>query len=401
MGPIIRTLTRNRVRTGLLVVEIAVTLAVALNCLGLLLDQRRELTRDTGLDEAHLIAVELQPWSTDYRDREFRNQLVTRDLAALRGLSGVADASAIRPFPLQGGGSSMLLRRMGAPDSELLRAPRYTADDHVISTLGLELAAGRGFTPDDLRLDPGPQILNTLVTQDLADALFPDGDALGQTIDTGSAEWPDVIVGIVKTMHTPYGGGPMEDRILIYPGLPSDDSFMSYLLRAQPGQRDRLIPELGDVLRANDERRVVEVKPFLEVKALGYALNRFLAGLLATIIALLLVVTALGIFGMTSFSVTRRTREVGTRRALGASRGAVARQFLLETALVGVLGSAIGLAGAVALNVLLVAQMDATPLSPMLAVGGLAVLWALGFAATVMPALRAARIAPAVATRTV
>jgi putative ABC transport system permease protein len=176
---------------------------------------------------------------------------------------------------------------------------------------------------------------------------------------------------------------------------------MSYLVRAAPGERDRLIAELERPLLDNDDRRVVQVRPFLEIKATGYAVDRFLAGLLATIIALLLFVTALGVFGMTSFSVTQRTKEVGTRRALGASRVEVVRQFLVESAILGAVGSALGLVGAVALNGLLVGEMDATPLSPALAVAGLAVLWGLGFAATILPALRAARLEPAIATRTV
>lgn len=401
MGPIIRSFARNRLRAGLLIVEIAVTLAIVVNCLALLLEQRQKLIQPTGIDEANLIAVEMMPWDGAYRDDGFRQQLIRRDLASLMALPGAVSASAIRPFPLQGGGSSLQLKALGAPDERKIRAPRYTADEKVLETLGLELVAGRGFTIDDVPLENGPRILNCLVTQDLADAVFPDGDALGQSIDTGSEEWPDIIVGIVRRMHTPYGGGPMEDRILIYPGLPGNGSFMSYMVRAEPGQLDGLVPAVEDTILANDGRRVVRVRPLADYKAQGYSLNRFVAAVLVVIIILLLAVTSLGLFGMTSFSVSQRTKEIGTRRALGASRGMILGQFLLESGLIAAVGSAFGLIGAYGLNRVLVTSMDAMPLAPELVVGGVAVLWLVGLAATIVPATRASRMEPALATRTV
>ncbi len=319
----------------------------------------------------------------------------------LRSLPGVAEATPIRPFPLQGGGSSTQLKPLGAPDEAKVRAPVYRAGSRVLETLGLELVAGRTFTDDDLPEGSGPQILNIIVTQDLADALFPDGDALGQTVDTGSEEHPDVIVGIVRQMHTPYGGGPMEDRIFFYPSRPHSESFISYLVRAEPGQLDGLIPSVEETLTTIDDRRVVRVRPLMDYKARGYAMNHVMAWILGVIIFLLLFVASLGLFGVTAFSVTRRTREIGTRRALGATRIEVFRQFLLESATVAAAGTALGLVGAVGLNIALVSAMDAAQLDPALAIFGIGLLWAVGVVATLLPASKAMRIEPAIATRSV
>jgi len=401
MGPILRMLLRNRVRTGLLVAEIAVTLAIVLNCLSVLLEQHRELTRPTGIDEANLVAVEMLPWDAAYRDEATRLSIMRADLAAVRALPGVVGASAMSPFPLQGGGSSTQVKALGASDETKVRAPVYAADDRVVSTLGLELVAGRDFTPQDTPVESGPAIFNVIVTQALADALFPDGQALGGRIDSGSEDFPDVIVGIVKQMHTPYGGGPMEDRILIYPQPQGSASRMTYLVRTEPGQLAALLPVIEDTIRAADDRRIVTAKPLLEYKARGYSLNAFLAGLLSAIIALLLGVTALGIFGMTSYSVTQRTREIGTRRALGADRSDVVVQFLVEGSIVTLAGTGLGLVGAFALNLALMSHMDATALSPGLALAGVALLWAVGLAATAVPAVKASRLQPVLATRTV
>jgi putative ABC transport system permease protein len=401
VGPIFRSLLRNRIRTGLLVAEIAVTLAIVLNCFGLLIEARRDLTRPTGIDEANLVVVEMLPWDPAYRDAATRLEILRADVEALRALPGVLDATAMGPIPLQGGGSSGQVKALGAADESKVRAPVYWADERVISTLGLELVAGRDFTPDDVPVESGPAILNVIVTQALADAVFPDGDALGERLDTGSEEWPDVIVGVVKQMHTPYGGGPMEDRIMIYPRPRHHASFMSYLVRTEPEQLDGLLPVIEDTIRARDDRRVVAAKPLLEYKARGNALSRSLSGVLIVIIALLLGVTALGIFGMTSFAVAQRTREVGTRRALGASRLKVVIHFLTENAMVVISGTGLGLLGAVALNAALMSATDATALSPGLAAAGVMLLWVVGFLATIVPAVKASRLQPVLATRTV
>jgi putative ABC transport system permease protein len=401
MGPLIRAMFRNKLRVGLLVAEIAFTLAIVLNCFGLLSDQLAIIRRDSGIDEANLIAVELLPWGEDYQDEEFRRSTVRRDLEALRAVPGVVDASALSPFPLQGGGSSTQLKPLGADDSARVRAPVYRADDHVLATLGLELVAGRDFVPADVPDHSDAAIFNVLVTQDLADALFPNGDALGKSLDTGSEEYPDVIVGIVRRMHTPYGGGPMESRILIYPRPRSRASFQSYLVRTEPGQLDSLLRTVEETVLQTEDRRVVTALPLMDYKARGYAGERLLIGVLSTVIGLLLAVAALGLFGMTSFAVTQRTREIGTRRALGASSRSIVMQFLTESVVVLAMGTGIGLVAAVALNTALVSLMDASTLSGGMAVAGVVILWTIGMVATLSPAVRASRLAPVLATRSV
>ncbi|MBP1644155.1 MAG: macB 13 [Acidobacteria bacterium] len=401
IGPIFRAMTRNRTKVALLVLEIAVTTAIVLNCLALILDQRARIGRDSGLDEANLISVTIRPWGADYADDAFRADLVRRDVAALEAVPGVAAAAAIRPTPLQGGGSSSQFKPLGAPDTAKVRSPVYTADPNVLATLGLELVEGRALEERDVPVESGPQILNCLVTRDFADALFPGESPIGKLIDSGSEEYPDVIVGVVARMVTPYGGGPMESRIVIYPGRPSAQNAMSYLVRAEPGERERVFGALDPALVATQSERQVTVRTLEEVKAGGYSLNVFLSKVLAILMVLLLGVTALGIFGTTSFSVTQRTKQIGTRRALGAARGEILRHFLVENSLIAAMGMALGLAGAFALNVLLVTQFEGGKLSPALTLAGVLLIWAIGVVATVAPARRASRLSPAIATRTI
>jgi putative ABC transport system permease protein len=401
IGPILRAMKQNKTKVVVLVLEIAVTVTIVLNCLTMIFDQRQRLTKPTGIDEENILAVEVRPFGAQFQEDEFLFQLVDRDAAALRALPGVIAATPFSPFPLQGGGSSFQLKPLGAPDSDLVRSPVYVADPYFIETLDLELVTGRAFTDADMPTGPGPRIANMIVTKDLADALFPDGDAVGQTVDTGSVEYPDVIVGVVDYMFTPYGGGPMETRISFYPGRPASSSRMSYLVRTEPEAYDEVFAAIDKTLLDLQPDRLISVRTMLEIKGGGFALNQFLITVLGGLVFLLLFVTGLGIFGMTSFSVAQRTKQVGTRRALGASRAAVVRYFLLENSLISTLGLALGLIGAFGLNVFLVNKVDGTRLGLDLVAIGIVILLVLGFVATLFPAIKASRLSPALATRTV
>jgi putative ABC transport system permease protein len=129
--------------------------------------------------------------------------------------------------------------------------------------------------------------------------------------------------------------------------------------------------------------------------------DRAMAAYLAVLIVLLLAIAALGVFGLASFNVGTRTRQIGTRRALGARRGDVLRHFLAENWLLTTMGVVVGIGLAYGLNVGLVTAVAGARLRwPLLAVGVL-LLWSAGLLATLAPALRASRISPALATRNV
>lgn len=401
IGPILRAMARNKTKVALLVLEIAFTTAIVLNCLAMIGAQRGQMLRDSGLDEENLVAVQLRPWGEAFADDAFANAQAERDMTALRALPEVSDAALIGPLPLQGGGSSSTFKQMGGKDSDKVRAPVYYADEHVVATLGLELVEGRNLAATDRPVKSGSQILNCLVTRDFADAVYPGVSPIGKLIDSGNPEFPDVIVGVVRRMVTPYGGGPMESRIVIYPGGPVTGAFASYLVRGKSADLSGLIRQVESTLLDQQAERILTLRTMSEVKGNGYALNVFLVRVLALITVLLLAVTALGIFGTTSFSVTQRTKQIGTRRALGASRTEIVRYFLLENTLIAGMGIGLGLLAAFGLNVLLVTEFAGARIGPALVLGGVLLLWLIGVAATILPARRASKLSPALATRTV
>ena len=120
---------------------------------------------------------------------------------------------------------------------------------------------------------------------------------------------------------------------------------------------------------------------------------------MSMVIALIVLVTGLGIVGVTAFSVTERRKQIGTRRALGATKAAVLRYFLLENWIVTNAGLILGVAAAYGLNVLLVTQTAGAKLDWRFVVAAVVLLWLQGIVATLIPAMRATRFSPVIATR--
>jgi len=154
-------------------------------------------------------------------------------------------------------------------------------------------------------------------------------------------------------------------------------------------------------LVAINDGRNVELKTISEIKDLYFSESRIVIGGMVAVILLIIIVTGLGIVGVTSFAVTERTRQIGTRRALGATKPAIVRYFLVENWMITTFGATLGLAFAYALNILLVTTTQAVKLDWHLIAAGIAMLWALCIVATLAPAWRAASVPPVIATKAV
>jgi putative ABC transport system permease protein len=191
------------------------------------------------------------------------------------------------------------------------------------------------------------------------------------------------------------------DEIVLAPAVPAGPTAL-YLVRTQPGLRDqvmsRVVKEFESLQR---DRFVDKIKPLADTASEGRAADRASAVVLAILASFVLAVTMLGLFGFAAFAVTSRTKEIGTRRAIGATKSDILKQFLLENWLITtagvIVGSAITLAFALQLSMLL--ELPRLPL--VFLVGSMALIWTAGLLAALMPALRGASVPPAVATRAV
>jgi putative ABC transport system permease protein len=400
LGPIFRALMHNPTRFWLIGVEIALTLAIVVNCVAIILEQRHLLTRPSGLDEPNLVVVTTDPFTEDFAEDEFIDMVRDEDLRRLRALPGVRAAAAIDYVPLAGGGSLTGLRGSDN-DGDGQPSPFFEVGLGAIDALGVEIVAGRDHMESDLR--PGDdEPTNLIMTQALADKIFPDGDALGNTVaDPDTGEVFGHVVGIIRQMHNAWPRSSIAGSAMLIPGPPNDQRRIRYMVRTEPGALEAVFNELEPTMLAVNADRIVTIRPISEYKRRYFDDEIVLVKVLTWLAVLLVGVTSLGIIGLTSFSVTQRTREIGTRRALGATRGAVLRYFVIEIWLISGIGLALGAVLTYALNYVLAHLADAPAIGLPLIAGGIFILWAIGLASALAPAFRATLVPPVVTTRTV
>ncbi|HEU4409903.1 MAG TPA: FtsX-like permease family protein [Polyangiaceae bacterium] len=419
-GPIVRAMLRNKVRFGLIVAEIALTLAVVTNCVALILHARGEMSRPSGFDDEALVRVDARQLDTSYRDEGRLDEARRRDVEALRATPGVRSVMNTNFLPWTGGGSSTEVKPLGAPT--MLRTQVYATDASVSATLGVALEAGREFTAADAERDAerlralnatrrerdaagkvgaaDRYLQDVVVSRALAELAFGPGPHLGQLLEDSDGDHYQ-IVGVIDRFYNPYGW-PIHEYVMFYANhVRSYEGGAAFLVRAEPGRAAAVARAIEERLRRPGEAREIQVRLITDVRDKFFGPQRLVSMLMGSVVVLLLAVTAFGVGGLTSFSVTERTRQIGTRRALGATTGAVLRYFLLENWLLTTAGLALGGALAVGLNVLLVSTVAGAKLHAGVVALGMAALWAAGLGAALLPARRAARTSPAVATRNV
>jgi putative ABC transport system permease protein len=175
-----------------------------------------------------------------------------------------------------------------------------------------------------------------------------------------------------------------------------------YVFRTEPGEQDRLMAAVTDKLyEINPDRLLINPTTQAEIVRRTYESNRAIATILAVISVLMVMITAFGIVGLASFTVNQRTRQIGTRRALGAKKRDILRYFLVENVMLTTIGVVLGSAMAYGIHLFLFSIMHIPKMSFALIPVGVVVLYVLGFVAVLGPALRATAVTPAVASRAV
>jgi putative ABC transport system permease protein len=401
MHPILSAMRRNKFGALLIAAQMAVTLAFLANALTLVEQRIGWSGRPSGLAEADIFVMQTE--SVDHPGDLAARQ--TADVAALRALPGVVDAYATNMYPLEGGGQIETVNLTADQKTPTAFAAHYMGDEHALHTMDLKLIAGRNFSADEIadRSDNDiPPPSGFIVTKTLAAKLFPNGDALGKPIYVENVR-PVPIVGIVDrlqgplTVATGFNSTFAENSLLTPYRLIGETSV--YMVRAQPGQRDAVMKSAEAKLFAMDDNRILKSKSMQQVRADAYRGDRGLIVLLSAICTALLVVTAFGIVGLTSYWVAQRRQQIGIRRALGATRLAIVRYFQTENFMIAAAGAAIGIAFAIALNLWMVRNFEMVRMDSRRPFGGALVILLLGQFAVLWPALRAASIPPALATR--
>ena len=396
--PILSALLRHKSRTILIILQIAITLAVVVNSVSIIDNRMTKMDRETGMAESELFMLNISAYSDNYNVE----QNIRADEDMIRNMPGVIDALAINQVPLSGSGdSSRVASTQENFDNQVSTgAGFFRGGDHSLNTLGVKLIAGRNFTPEEIiYTDESSSTKVVIITKPLAEQLFPDEDALGKTVIIGSDN--PTVIGIVEQMS----GSWVSWQNFQYNVITSEvylTSFKRMLIRTEASARSGIMAEIErKLLDRNPERVITQIRSFDELKERAYGNDKAMSKILWTVIVLLVVITALGIVGLASFSVNQRLKQIGTRRALGASKFDIQRYFITEIVLITGIGVVIGTVLAVSFNVYLVDTFQLSPIEWHYLPLGMLVMLVTGVIAVWLPAKKASAISPAVATQSI
>ncbi len=388
----------HRLRNGLVVGQLAFALVLLFGTALLLRSMAGLRYVDTGFTAKNLLAAQLTLEGARYAKPEQRAQFWRELGARIGGLPGVERAAVVANTPLLSFGVPTRVEVAGRPSrgaGDYVRLVSTVAGAGYVETLGIPLIAGRSIGPADDARAPRVAVLN----KELAERLWPGEDVralTGRRIRTGDdAEWATV-VGVIGNARQAFIDSPYPE--IMIPAAQSAPASMSIVLRTSGSPRSMADAVRREVRALDPDLPIAEFQTLDDIRAAFYPLVMVTG--LGVFAAVALAIAALGLYGVISFVVARRTREFGVRMALGANGGALVRMVVGQGLRLALIGTGIGLLGAFGLAQALRGFLMGIGTSDPFVFGGVAVaMCVLAIAASVVPALRAARVDPMVALR--
>lgn len=396
--PIFHALCRSKVGAILLLIQIAITTAIVSNAAFIIQDRVSYLSQETGYPEQDIFVFNVMMFGKDVSP----SQQYELDEAMLRQIPGVVDAAYSSNTPLSGSGSSSDFSLKPAPEeSKSARSSYMFIDEHGINTYGVKLIAGRNYTEDEVIVTDNYDELSkvTVVTKTLLDELFPDGNGLGQTVYFGDI--PMKVIGVIDLMKGPWLKDSRPDNVALLPFI-KPGTNARFVVRTEPGQRQSVMNRVEEAMLKNYNKRVISrIRGLDDDKESYMAEDTLMMRMLIVLITILVLVSALGIFGLTLFNISKRTKQIGTRRALGARKSAIISYFLVENAMICLVGLVIGVIAAVYLGQVLMQHFSIAQLDISYVLATALAVFVMSLLAVLAPAKRAANISPSIATRTI
>jgi predicted permease len=384
-------------RQAFVVVEISLAILLAVGA-GLMLRSFERLRAvDPGFDVQHLVSMRLFTSPAKYADPGKRARYIQHLLAEVRRIPGVEAAATTHFLPLQGRiSASCFAPGKTNPDTSSSNAQFLIVSPDYFKTMRIPLLGGRDFDARDQIGSPSVMIVN----QAFVRRYSPGGSPVGKGF---SVCWtipnPAEVVGVVADARQ--GGLDDSPQPTIF--LSNDQAtmyFAAIIARAQ-GDPAQVTSSIEAVIhRADPEQGISGVETMKDVVSDSVSQPRFQAVLLTAFSALALGLAAIGIYGVISYSVEQRTREIGLRMALGAGRGATLGLVGQEALLLTAIGLALGLLGAALLTRLLASLLfEITPTDPLTLLGVSGLVLAIAGLAAYVPTRRALRVDPMLALR--
>jgi predicted permease len=350
---------------------------------------------DTGYDTRDIFTFQIAAGRPDLNDRASMSRFQYSFMERLAAIPGVESVGFITTLPLDEGAGrvNVTTPKIEASGAEAPLIRNAAAGGAYFQTMGIRLVRGRYFE----RVEEEQGIPNVIISEAAGRILFPDEDPIGQKIRpaAGGQTWFTVI-GLVEDVKVDDLRSRTPDPMVYLPGVSSSPAYVIRSARA-----DQLAPEVRAIVRElapqSPMYRIFTMKSLAARAMASLSFTMLMVGLAAV---LALVLGAVGLYGVLSYSVMRRTQEIGVRMALGAGAGTVRRMFIWQGTRVTLLGVALGVLAATALTKYVQALLYGVQRLDAMAFAGMsAVMLTVAFFASYIPARRASRVDPLVALR--
>jgi putative ABC transport system permease protein len=375
--------------------QVALSLALLFSSVLLVQTLRTLATTDPGFETSSVLTFQVVAPRTRYPTSEAMQRYFAEVDERIRRVPGVADVATSSDMPYTGNSSGdvFIMKERGDLQHQNPQVRLSMVSPSFWTVLGTPITSGRGFTRDDHANAPNVVIVN----EALAEKYYPGQDPVGRWIDFNREDWQ--IVGVAGSMRMASMAAPPEPQLY----LPADQNPRGgrYVLVRSAGGRPPAIDDIGRVMREVDPTiAMTEIATLEDRTTRATAPERFRAVLFSSLGVIALVLSSLGIYGVLAESVTRRTREIGIRMALGEAQGAVRRRVVGSAFRAVALGAVAGVVLAIGagrwLSQFLVG-VDPWNLPALLVT--LTVLSMVALAAAYVPAQKASRVDPLAALR--
>lgn len=357
----------------------------------------RLLGVNPGFDSDRVLTMQIAMVGQAYRKDEAVLAKMNEMVARLNALPGVESAAAAGQIPLGGNGDTWGFHIEGRPSGpQDPSVERYSVTPEYFAVMRIPLRRGRLFTDADRT---GAENV-MLVGEQTARALWPGADPIGHHVKIGGFDGPArTIVGIVGDVrHRELAAAPTMQMYL--PQAQVTDSFLTLVMRSESDPTILAAEARRAIWLVASDVPVYQVAPFADLVAQSVGPRRFMMVLLELFGAVALLMTAIGVYGVISYSVAERTREIGIRAALGASPRDIIRLVLGGGLAIVCAGLAAGVAVALAATRLLESSLyDVSPTDPATFLGVAGMLLAVALVAQAVPIMRATRVDPSIALR--